>query len=479
MKKILLNLLALIFILTACSDNSNGGIDIDTGNPDPAPPEGPVAEMSFRSAVAANQTINMDDKGIVQLDLVVCKDGECQYTRPGYFSILYGTFRSTLQVDQGVDIYYFANCRSVLESAGMTAGEAWATIENRLILTETESIIDGQKVLPMWGYMKNVTITDNVVNNLGTIRLLRSVASVNVTFDPERTGLDFTPTIAYLYFGADKAYASPIESNWDLKNEVLQGIVKPLSPDDMTTTVKKESGFDEATGMSNTFYTFDNSADTYLDGSTQNRRTRLVVGGYFDDPSTLSYYPLDFFKTGQDSLLKVTRNSQYSLTITSVNGEGWPDPDIAADKAPVNITYDVINWTENTHKNIAVDGVDYLSISTKSVTLQQKEGSKAVIRVSGTFEADAFTLSFKGNHNGEQQLSGTGVGIENNRFRVEMVGNETNHTITVTALGNYSANANENLDEFVIEAGRIRFNVDIKQINSGGWYDGGKENIIF
>lgn len=481
MKKILLNLVALLLILSACSDNNNnmGGIDVE--EPTPTPVEGPAAEMSFRSAVSTNQTIGIDDTGIAELDLVVCKNDKFQYVHQGYFSELYGLFRSTLKVDQGIDIYYFANCRFLLATAKMQEGEAWEAIQERLILTETEIDINGQTVLPMWGFMANVDIKDNIINNLGTIRLLRSVASINVTIDPARTtGLDFEPTVVYVYNGADRTYAAPAYNNLFIENNELNGIKEPLSPQGMETSMVKSSDFDKMTGASNTFYVFDNETDSYLEG-TGNRRTRLIIGGKLNGSSTLTYCPLDFFKSEngqQKELLKVTRNSQYNLTITSVNGEGWPDPDIAAEKVPVNIDYEVIDWTENTHENIAVDGVDYLSISTKSVTLYHQTGSKATIRLSGTFEKDDFKLYFKGNHNGTGEEFEKG--IENERFHVELEGTGTNLMITVTAKGSYSqTNAIANLDEFVIEAGRIRFDVNIKQILSGGWYDGGEEELHF
>jgi len=463
-------LIALFF--AACAD------ELENNTKEPAADEQTV-EMAFTSSAITYNTAESAEDEVLTLDLVVCKDGVYQYTRPAYTSN-YATFRSTLKIDKDLDIYFFANATSLLDDADFMTPEVttWQEIQQKLILTYTDTIINNKRVLPMWGQLKGAEVSEHRVNNFGTISLLRAVASANVYFKPVAgKGLDFEPVVAYLYYTADQAFTAPQNSNLTLTDGTVTAVKLPEVPQNMKTTQRIEADFTGNTCES-LLYMFDNNTTEGVQQQPGNKRTRLVVGGYLNGSNQMTYYPLDFFKTATTQLLEVTRNNQYNLTITSVNSEGWTDPDEAAEQASVNIDYEVISWDKNKDENIVIDGPDYLSVNTKYVTLYKKAGNQNNIHLSGTFTQEDITLSFPDTTNG--QTTSLANGIQNNRFKAEISGEGTNLKLTFTALQDYSeANAETNKETLLIKAGRIEFEVYITQVTSPGWDNGGNEDIDF
>lgn len=136
-------------------------------------------------------------------------------------------------------------------------------------------------------------------------------------------------------------------------------------------------------------------------------------------------------------------------------------------------------------ENIAIDGPNYLSVSSKKVTLYRDESSSGKIILSGTFTQKDIVFDFDpssvnsgfvagGNENGQDTW------LMNDRFHIQVTGQSTNLTLTFMARKNYSpANPASNKDILLIRAGRITFEIDIEQINSKGWDNGGNEEVDF
>ncbi|MCD8176780.1 MAG: Mfa1 fimbrilin C-terminal domain-containing protein [Tannerellaceae bacterium] len=475
MKKLILLHFTLLIIFAACEDKSSEFKLALSGE------ERPV-EMTLNMSSQTASSTEVNDEAIIELDLVICKNGIYQYTRTAYSS-KYVTFRSTLKIDENIDIYFFANCRSALNRMSLIEEETrWEEIQSALTITNPVTIQNNSAALPMWGQLKKVTVSDQNINNLGTIRMLRAVASANIyfTLNPAvNGGGTFIPHVVYVYYGANKAFVAPAEENLvfaDEAKKILTGVKAPVSPADMYT-IRQDSAFATGNAFANTIFMFDNET-TDENAKNNNKRTRLVVGGYFNGSSTLTYYPIHFVNSDLQTVLPVTRNDRYNIFISSVNGEGYPDPDEAADNATVNLNYKVIDWNEHDDNDIAVDGINYLSISSKNVTLYRNEGSKQTIRLSGTYKKEDIILSFSNSLNGTSDY--TNYIATNNRFKAELKGTATELELTVTALGEYSsANTELNFDTLRIEAGRVHFDVKIEQINSRGWDNGGSNEIDF
>lgn len=334
--------------------------------------EGKEIELSLRSFLDEDTSQLISDDEVAELDLVVFKNGGYEYTRKAYYSNTKGKFRSTLKIDDDVDIYFFANSRASLREDILREGRAWEDIRKELILARPDTVINNTVVLPMWGELKGVNISEHSVNNF-TVQLLRSVASANVYFDlDEEIGLPFEPEVIYVYYGADRGFIAPEEENLTYSGSSLVGVKNPQSPSSMKTVkYDREYRVTQSSGFVDCIYLFEN--ETHQNSQSDRRRTRLVVGGKLDGSSTLTYYPLHF--SFGNEVLPITRNHQYKITVKSINSEGWENPDEAAEAVSVNLNYEVIEWNK-LDTDIAVDGPDYLSISKREVTLYRHAGSK-------------------------------------------------------------------------------------------------------
>jgi len=234
-------------------------------------------EMALSTSILAQTTQTALDQQVIKLDLIVCKDGVYQYTRPAYTSD-YATFRSILKIDQNVDIYFLANMTSVIENATFIKPEVttWKEIQQNLHITYTDTIINNKKVLPMCGQVKNVTISEHKINNLGKVKLLRAVASANLYFSlTQGKGMKFKPHVAYVYNGADRAFVAPAPENLILDNGQVVSVKEPIAPASMKT-IKTVEAKAKDNAIENQLYMFDNDTNEFFAQDTQNKRTRLV-----------------------------------------------------------------------------------------------------------------------------------------------------------------------------------------------------------
>jgi len=204
----------------------------------------------------------------------------------------------------------------------------------------------------------------------------------------------------------------------------------------------------------------------------------VVVGGHLNGSSALTYYPLDFFSTqaGEEGILDVVRNHRYNITITAVKGEGYPDAEEAADHAAVNLEYEVIEWTQHDDTDIAVDGPNYISIVRK-VTLGGKVGSQTTLRMTTTYPKEEITLSFPSSLTHANPVHD----VSTDRFRARLQEGANGLVIVFTALEDFSpVDASLNHEKLLLKAGnRIQFYIDIEQISTKGWQDGGTEEVHF
>ncbi len=424
------------------------------------------------SDTRADEPVDLETE-IRELDLVVCKDGKYLYTRPAYQST-YAKFRSTLKIDAGLTICFFANCRDILEEYAdlFQEDEQWENIYPRLIDTRPGRLTNSPWYLPMWGQLEDVIISDEKINDLGTVSMLRSVASADVLFTLRNN--EFILKEGYVFHAADRGFLVPSPANLVKENGKITGVKGPECPELMQTTLRLEVTGPEDNCLLESFYFYDN--DVVSAGPVRRNQTRLVVGGHFNGNPDMTWYPLDF--KFDEQILKATRNQKYRVIVTAVNGDGWDSPEEAAEAAAVNLDYDVIPWDQYTDEHIGIDGADYLSIRKKHMQLFREAGSGEVIAMSTTYAPDKLNMEFVGSYNGTSQTD-TGV-IRNDRFEVRLVTGADNRMtgLSFTALADYdSIRVMTNTQTLVLTAGRIRFELLIEQLDyhSHDWNDGGDE----
>lgn len=412
-----------------------------------------------------------DDEIIKELDLLVFKGGKYQYRRLAYPSG--GKFRATLKIDNNITIYAFANSRSVLDGYddGIVLKEEndWETQIRKEIVADSPILKDdGKLLLPMWGVKDNVTLREGIVNNIGMILLLRSVASADVAV---ATTSEFELVKSYLYFAASKGILAPNSSSYD--HETFEVSV-PESPDGMMTEVIDSAYNVKSNSIINQLYMFEN--DTDASGINPLRsHTRLVVGGKYKNSEDTTYYPIDFIEDNE--VVQVMRNCKYDIKITSVNSEGYPSSEIASKAAPVNMDFSVVKWHYYKDYNIGIDGPDYLSLGSRKVLFERYRGETKFISLNTTFDIDEITMYFIDDDGNKIETVIVGNEVMSDRFKAEIIteGGKI-ASLKITALEDYnSLNVLTNKQILRMEAGRIEFDITLLQTNnsSSDWGDGG------
>lgn len=428
------------------------------------------AEVVLQAAFSESPVSRSDDaeeQVIKELDLLILKGGEFRYRRKAFSSG--NVYKATLKEDAGITIHAFANCRSLLDGYSdlLIEGKNWDTEIRPYLITENPALADeGSLLLPMWGTKERVDIVPDVINNIGTLWMLRSVAAAEVSVLTNSD--EFLLTGASLYFAATNGFLVPSPDKY---NPDDPDSMEPESPLSMQTKGVRVAGNVSGNAIKHQLYMFDNDTNETTGGNDK-RYTRLVVGGRYNG-GAITYYPLDFQQDGR--LLRVTRNCKYRVNITKVNGPGYSTAEIASEAEAVNMDFKVIEWNNFPENNLYIDGSDYIAIENRTVVLEKYAGSSNSIPVSSSFKPQDISMEFE---NGQESILN---GIRNDRFEVEMIVNGDGiYSFRVTALADYSSfSPGDNVQVLRISAKRIQFDITIVQTNynSGDWANGGNEDI--
>lgn len=235
----------------------------------------------------------------------------------------------------------------------------------------------GYVPIPMWGVAKDpqcsecgnkVTIADKM-NNL-SLSLVRMVAKIDVGINPDAP---FKLNSVHLYNYNTSGRVSPMDDNLDPSQTKA---IKPSLPSTPNKT-KKPISYSNTTPdnpewCKGVIYTCEANQ-----GSSANLKenTCLVVGGYYDNSATESFYRIDFAKTenGTTTYLDLLRNHSYNVTITGVSAPGYDDKDVAFNSKPANITANIVPWDDDKYIHFAVNDQYILGVSQAKFNFSQEE----------------------------------------------------------------------------------------------------------
>lgn len=450
-------------------------------------------EITFKTPGAKMRAAIPEEDDLKDITLLVFEDSSASskflFSRYAWrSSSVTNSFKTTLKMGNNLAIYFVANAKDLitdLENTSKLVKETttWSDAKEFLIL-DTPSTFDlTTKGLPMWGHKFGVTINDAPNNNIGTVNLLRAVASVDISV----TASDFTLEKGHLIFAANKGYLA-----YDPSLLSANQVTVPQSPTGMTTTIdwsKTVSAADNGT-IDNYFYMYDNATPLVWTGI--NRPTRVILEGKWTGAGgsgNTTFYPLSFrdynSATQKFEKKQVTRNNKYLITVTEVNGDGWNSIDDAKDADDVNMEYEVVMWNENEDGTIEIDGTNYFYRAASSVVLGYKVHSteypntkEIVIRTNYALSDVKMTFT----------PGGTGVAgsVSNGRFKAELLEVDTDGTpssgdeyrcFRFTGLKDYAVDT-ENPSVLYVTAGRIAFTITVAQNfrSSEPWEDGGGTN---
>lgn len=391
-------------------------------------------------------------------------------------------YNSVIRIGDHLDIYFVVNQRTLtgdLETNGdLEAGATtYAEAREKLVLENPEELGTNlsSNGLPMWGYLADQTIADQTYTNLGTVKLLRAVASADITV----AAPNFTLGKGHVVFGADKGYLPFTPANIDATDNVTN----PEIPTGMVATTDWSYTGTTSTSpqaIDNQFYMYENDAPAVT--GTGRRSTKVVLEGVYTGPGgsgNTTFYPLSFKDPASNNKLQVKRNWKYVLIVTKVNGDGYPTLETAKDGEDLNMEYQVIPWNGNEDDDIQVIGSKYIANYPRAVELYRPATSVKKFVMMSNFAIGDFELEL--DNGGDLPDPADKTEIENARFNVKLNAgaNPEEFEFTVTTLLDYDPAAADNPSVLKVTVGGIVwFEVIISQANETpvDWIDGGNQD---
>ena len=255
---------------------------------------------------------------------------------------------------------------------------------------------DNYSLFPMWGETMPMLISENTYSP--TINLYRALARIDV-------GLNFGISDGKL---TEHAFGI---GNFQLKEINVyrtynKGHVAPLNGNFTTTpSIPFDATRNGATYSLN--YTIENAtgADSFVreiyvpeadlpNSPTNDNVHCIVVGGYYNNSSVVSYYRLDFATEtalGARNYLPILRNHRYAFNIIQVRGAGATSAQKALETYGTieSIDYDLIVWDETIHE-MEIRGKYYFGLDNRDLLFE----AQSTINDTSNF----FTIKYQTNY---------------------------------------------------------------------------------
>ena len=451
-----------------------------------------------------------------------------KYSAEGTFSVI---IRPSASATDTYNLVVLANAETALMTAygsldvDDVTDKDYEDVIEALFVAVNSKLYPSGGIIPMWGESGQIEV------------------KTGTTIDP----LELTRAIARIDVGVGQASYDAVANQWEWDGEDASGEVIPfrlgsvyvIKPNDRFVIIpdvaeltagnptiltgtnaismansKSNFKFDAIAGVTSgsggylTQNIYVPEADILM-GATgksgdanHSNRMAIIVGGYYDDSTTETFYRLDFVKDGD--LMNVLRNHLYRFDITAVYGEGYPTVETAYDANSFNMDFDIVDWDSN-DMQILFDGTYYVSLQNsrnenladRTAVVYRNAGSTDWI-VFDTNVPETFALDLDG---GDFPDPNDLTVIENNKFRVEIKTNiNGDECFFFTALAPYGFTYDgddidgepiyvampepvlpeDNTSELLVTAaGRIKFKITIIQRPGGveDWKKGNDQEI--
>jgi len=270
------------------------------------------------------------------------------------------TIKATVnQADYKQRFVVIANSAEVIAALN-PRGQRKEDVLNALIFQNSEN--EWNSTLPMWGES-----VPQIIKNQETslqVTLTRMVASIDITI-AESLRSTFALKEVYLYNAKTRGRIVPDNINWDPSAKKVTGPTLPPDNDPENNPLTKDTPFQyevndpDGGALMGAIYTFEAKAET----EDRLQATSLVIGGEYN--GKMSYYRLDL--TGQDENdntyeLDILRNHKYTVQITTVAGEGRPNPEEAFKAVPVELSATIKEWNL-AEVGVVIDEQYFLKVS--------------------------------------------------------------------------------------------------------------------
>lgn len=249
----------------------------------------------------------------------------------------------------------------------------------------------GSKLLPMWGEIKNIKLTEDVGTKFSkemlSVVMMRSIARIDLSYEPNS---EFTVKSALLYNTLDRGTIAPSEENIVNSSTGLK-VNKPSVAASALYNVNTGSAsanvetaqqspievpFIESKGSP--ILTFIPEQEN-KQGANNRPTVVLAIHNKNEKEGQLSYYKIDLEVLdgqGGRTPIAILRNHKYIITINSITGKGYDNPIDALKGEATNIDVEVVRWQDNINQGY-IFGSKYFGIETTNIQFEEAiEGQK-------------------------------------------------------------------------------------------------------
>lgn len=448
----LMAMLVLVFVGISCADDADIPVE---------PDENKKEDVSVRLTITVPGSVvggrtrgvgtSVDRESLVnEIQVLVFENSQYQYHVAGISinnSTSSASFTALLKSSSSpLKLLILANSSDAVLANEPAVGDSEETVKkkiNRKYDTITSNFpMSGECELPEG-------LTATTINNISGIKMLRSIARVDVT----------ATEVANFKLTGVKAYRANDYLQIIPKEPSVTKVTTPSVPDGSSGKVASEM-FPVSSDDLNEF-----TARLYVPEINSpeashwvSSATCIVVEGYYADSDTPSYYRMDFDPNNDNNAFgQVLRNHKYIFNIKKVSAPGWSNPDDAANNRSSSIVAEVQAWDDYTI-DMYFDGEHHFGVSAREVILKHKAGSKGNLLVST--DLPDYTLQWADDAGTPQ---GTGSqSLANDYFTVEKA--ENGNQLVLTALQSNLVNGSSRTQNFMITAQRWRILVRIQQV---------------
>jgi hypothetical protein len=265
--------------------------------------------------------------------------------------------------------------------------------------------------IPMWGETPPIPIT--MSNSNQTVQLTRAVARIDVgvgqmSFDPVgrtyswngRTtagvAIPFRLNHVYLMRPNNRSALIPAEANRDTNGRITAPTITAGTTSFTVAESQSLFGYTTPAGYSTqTIYTAESNclmgAGATPGDTNHVNRMAIVVGGFFDNSSTETYYRVDFANSG--ILMNVLRNNLYQFSIANVAGPGFPTVTEAYNSLAMNMAVSILVWNQADMGNIVFDGNSFFAIDRQEVHFTPNGGQSQTVNIRTNIAGFNMTLA--------------------------------------------------------------------------------------
>lgn len=367
--------------------------------------------------------------------------------------------------DNPVKLYVLINATVALEEYTLTAGMTEAQVRALLKMDFTANGMETN--LPMFGEIEITNGLDPLVQQSVNVNVLRSIARVDVIVDLESWSGRFELEDVYIFRANDLIQVIP--------DAFVAGVIPRVDTPSVPVDAGLLAAYIKFDAQGN-----DSIAQIYLPESTGivndieklTGKTTIVVGGVYEN-NPKSYYRIDFNSgLAGHPFGQILRNYRYEFRIKNVMGQGWTDPELAANNIATAMTIEAITW-EDFSTDAYFTGNEQFAVSSREISLRYMANRERSLYVESTLDYAIQWLengSPSGNMTNEKDVE-----IQNGDFSVKIVHDSTdpanvNRLVFKTLHDNY-ANPVVDCALRIWVNGLWSMDIDVTQDNAAKFFD--------